>query len=285
MMRASRCLRVIFLAALPMLLLAASWAPLLQSSAQFDPHQLRMNESRWRAMPEDSRQELRRSWQEFSVLPEAERERYVQRMDNLRRMTSVLRRVLGREPRAAELDLQLEQARLPVQAWIEQDLQLDESVEGEPLREATESTVVDRIGAYLDELVEAGRLDGAARSRILGQPLSLVIRDALGLRAAERQRAGDEVLAEDAREIPADYAESLRLSEREGPGRTRSPAGRGDGTRDARNAEPLRMRLSKLVFIADQLRQSGMSPTQVHDALMLPADELDRVVSERLGER
>jgi len=283
MTRTDRCLRATFLATLPLLLLAASWAPLLQASRQFEPQQFRMNENRWRALPEASRAELRRDWQAFSALPEAERERYLQRMDKLRRMNSTLRRILGRDPRDAELDFQLGEARGALRAWLTGDLGLDDSVDDETLRSTAEAVLTDRIAGYLGRLVEDGRLADAERSRILAQPMSLVIRDALGLHAAERLRDGDEMPGLGSDPGAANYSESLRRSEREALEDSRSPPGRG--ALDGGSADPLRLRQRKLVYLVKQMEAAGMSQREIRAAIMLPESELEQVITDKLGSR
>ncbi len=286
MNRTSRCLRVTFLAALPVLLLAASWAPLLQSAGQFDSRQFGVNENRWRALSEASRQELRIKWQAFCKLPEAEREQYVQRMDILRRMTSTLRRILGREPRAEELDFQLDQTREPLHAWLTQELALDASVDDLSLRTTAEEVLAERIAGFLGQLVADGQLSSAESDRILAQPLSLVIRDAVGLHAAAQQRSGDSMAASGSGPAGSDFAGLLSRSEREALESGRSPSGRSVRDRDpGGGGDPLRLRLFKLAFVAQRFREAGMSEQEVQKAVMLPMAELEQLINEQLGLR
>jgi hypothetical protein len=289
----SRCLRVTGLASLPALLLAASWAPLLQVSQAFDPQQFRINEERWRILPEARREEARRQWQVYSEMGEDRRELYAQRMDVLRGTTASLKRILGREPRAAEIACQLDQIAEPLQEWLAGECALAWPVDSDTLHSALERELTGRIRVWLGRLVAEGGLTAGEAARILDQELSLILRDALRLHAGEQQRDGSEqpglglgfgFAASEAADLDG-IAEQLRRSEREALEGSRSPAARGAREAGPGSADPLRIRLLKLHYIVERLREAGVAEQEIHALIMKSRVEVEASVGELLGPR
>jgi len=272
-------LRPAGLLALPALLLAASWAPLLDQPQQFDPLQFHANQERWRALPDERRDELRSRWSTFSLLPEAERETAVQRMEIVRGMAPPLRRILGRPPQQSELALQLDLLGRPLAKCLAAMLGLPETTKPEALHAAAEAEVRARITSFLDSLVAAGSTTVGERDRLLGQSLSLVIRDGL-LRLAAAPEVGAPAGGE------ASLEETVLKMEREVLENARAPEVRGvPGKARGAGADPVRLRLFKMAWVVTQLKAKGFTPAEIQDVLREPMESLDRRIADELASR
>jgi hypothetical protein len=283
MIRASRILRITSLMALPVLLLAASWAPIVDQQAQsFDPLQFHTNRARWDVLPESRRDELRNKWVNFKALPEGEREKAIQRMEFVRRMYPPMRRILGRDPQPSELAVQLEQVRPQLVECLASVLGLPKSTDERAVRIAAAAEVRTRIGSFLDGLVAGGSMTVGERTRILGQSsLSLIIRDGLlrlaaagGGPALEPGTSDDDTRSLD---------ELWSKVEREGLENARAPEVRGVRNNDLRGGDPMRQRMFKMTYVVASLKTAGYTMPEILEILKRPTDDLDALLVEKLA--
>jgi hypothetical protein len=286
--------------ALALLLVAASWAPLALQPEDFDPQQFRANQERWRALPEARRAELRGQWEVFSLREAEDRERTLQHMDVLRAMTATLSRIHGREPTAAELEARLAEIQEVFSAWLVEALAPPTDADSEALLSAAEGEIATRIGAFLDGLVEVGRLDAVTRTKIGEMQPSLLIREGLALLAAEQLRARDggalvpgamvpgAMLAADPASTDPDDPQRVldRLDQqqvnRDRAARTAKAKADGAARSVPGGASSQRERF-KMTHTVARLQRLGYTPDEISAIINLPQSALEARLDELFG--